>query len=83
MKRFRTRLLALCGLMALAAASVAPFAAGAQSCPTQTVNCGGKFRQCTGTLVGDRCEYSRSCLNCGSTGYDDGGEIAPEEGPIS
>jgi len=65
MKRFKTRFLALCGLMVLASASLAPFVASAQSCPTQHVSCGGELRSCPGTLVGDRCEYSRSCLNCG------------------
>lgn len=81
MKRFKTRFLALCGLMILSA-SVVPFVVGAQTCPTRTVDCGGKLRKCEGTPVGDRCEYSRSCLNCGSVGYDDGGfEI--EDGPVN
>jgi hypothetical protein len=78
MKYIKTRFLVLCGLLVVASASIAPLVAYAQSCPTQTVNCGGKLRSCTGTLVGDRCEYDRACLNCGGGG-DGGGEVAIEE----
>lgn len=77
MKSFKARLLALCGLMVLVSASIAPLVAGAQSCPTITINCSGKLRRCIGTVNGDRCDYDRSCLNCGGGG--DGGEVAPEE----
>jgi len=78
MKRFKTRFLALCGLMVLAGAAVAPFTVGAESCPSVTVICGGKSRTCTGTVNGDKCDYSKSCLTCGSSGYDDDGP-APED----
>jgi len=82
MKNLKARFLALCGLLVLVAASVAPLMVSAQTpptCPTQTVNCGSKIRHCTGTVNGDRCEYDRSCLNCGG---GDGGEVAPVEGPV-
>ena len=78
MKRFQARFLALCGLVVLTAAAAAPFVAGAQSCPSVRVNCGGKIRTCTGTVNGDRCEYSNSCLTCGGSGFDGGG-ISPIE----
>lgn len=67
MKGLKTSFIALCGLMVLAAAMLAPMMVGAQSCPTLTVECGGKLRSCTGTVNGDKCDYSRSCLNCGGS----------------
>lgn len=76
MKSFKARFLALCGLMILVSASIAPLVASAQSCPTVTVNCGRNIRRCAGTVNGDKCDYDRSCLNCGG---GDGGEVAPEE----
>ena len=69
MKRFKTRFLALCGLMVLAGAAVAPLAADAQSCPDVKVNCGGKIRTCPGTVNGEKCDYSNSCLTCGGSGF--------------
>ncbi|HEY0172268.1 MAG TPA: hypothetical protein VGB98_14685 [Pyrinomonadaceae bacterium] len=65
MNIFKVRFLALCGLMVLASAVAAPFVANAQSCPTLSVNCGGKLRSCEGTVNGNKCDYDRSCLNCG------------------
>lgn len=65
MKNLKARFLTLCGLMVLVSASVAPLLASAQSCPTITVQCGGKIRSCAGTVNGDKCDYDRSCLNCG------------------
>jgi hypothetical protein len=75
MNSFKTRLLALCALMVLISASVAPFVASAQSCPTISVSCGGgKLNRCTGTVNGDKCDYDRSCLNCTSGGGEGGFE---------
>lgn len=55
MKQLKIRLLALCGLMVLAAASLAPIAAKA-SCPTVPVSCpGGVLRQCEGVQQGTKC----------------------------
>ena len=78
MKPFNTRFLSLCALAVLAAASVAPFAASAQSCPDVSVECGGKIRKCSGTVNGDKCDYSKACLTCGSGGGEGGG-ISPIE----
>jgi hypothetical protein len=77
MKNFKARFLALCGLMVLVAASVAPLVASAQTptCPTLTIECGGKLRHCAGTVNGDKCDYDRSCINCGGGGS----EVAIEE----
>lgn len=67
MKHLKIRLLALCGLMVLAAASLAPMLVAA-SCPSVLVECpGGKVKSCSGTQVGDKCEYSHSCMHCGSS----------------
>ena len=64
MKQFKIRLLTLCGLMVLAAASLAPIAAKA-ACPTVPVSCpGGVLRQCQGEQVGKKCYYDADCLNC-------------------
>lgn len=64
MKNPRIRLLALCGLMVLTAASLAPMLAEAH-CPQILVECpGGKVKSCSGTQNGDKCEYSHSCLSC-------------------
>jgi len=69
MKNFKTRFVALCGLMVLAAASLAPIVAEAQTCPTIRVVCSsGKVYGCTGTRNGDRCTYSADCLNGGRCG---------------
>lgn len=68
MKRFTTRFLAMCGLMILASASLAPFLASAQ-CPLIVVECSnGKTYGCAGTPNGTNCSYDRSCLNGGRCG---------------
>lgn len=68
MKRFKTRLLALCGLMVLAAATVAPFVATAQ-CPLIVVDCGGgRTYSCSGTPQGTSCSYDRGCITGGKCG---------------
>jgi hypothetical protein len=66
MKHFKTRFLALCGLMVLTAAVLAPIVAEAV-CPRVQVECpGGIVRSCPGTADGDgHCIYLESCLNCG------------------
>lgn len=65
MKRFTTRFLAMCGLMVLASAALAPFVASAQ-CPLVVVRCsGGKETSCAGTPNGTNCSYDRDCLNGG------------------
>lgn len=71
MKQFKARLLALCALMVLVAAALAPIAAKAQAygprgCPDVTIPCGllGTPRTCKGTRVGSTCQYSFQCLNC-------------------
>ncbi len=70
MKRFKTRFLVMCGLMVLAAASLAPIVAEAQ-CPCIGVECSnGKTYCCAGTPQGDSCVYDRSCLNGGRCGAD-------------
>lgn len=63
MKHIKLRFLALCGLVVLAAAAVAPIAAQA-GCPTIRVLCGSEVRLCTGTQNGNKCDYSADCLNC-------------------
>lgn len=71
MKNFRTRFVALCGLMVLAAASLAPIVAEAQ-CPIIQVSCSnGKTYGCSGTPQGTSCVYDRSCLNGGRCGGDE------------
>lgn len=64
MKHFKTRFVALCGLVVLMAAALAPIVAEAR-CPTIPVACSnGDFRQCTGTQQGTKCLYDSECLNC-------------------
>jgi hypothetical protein len=76
MKRFTTRLLAMCGLMVLASASLAPFVASAQ-CPLIVVECSsGKTYSCAGTPNGTNCSYDRNCITGGKCG---GSEVALEE----
>jgi hypothetical protein len=67
MKRFKTRLLALCGLMVLAAAMLAPMIANA-SCPLIRVRCpNGSEHGCAGTQQGHQCFYDAECLtSCGN-----------------
>jgi hypothetical protein len=66
MKNFKARILALCGLMVLIAAALAPIVAEAEygSCPPVSVGCPGAPRTCYGTLVGTNCQYDQNCLNC-------------------
>ncbi len=66
MKHVKARLLALCGLMVLVAAALAPIVAEADygGCPTVNIPCPGGFRSCSGTLVNGECRYSADCLNC-------------------
>jgi uncharacterized membrane protein len=67
MKRFKTRSLALCGLLVLSA-SLIPFVASAQ-CPLIVVDCGGGHTYgCAGTPTGTNCSYSQSCITGGKCG---------------
>lgn len=67
MKHLKLRLLALSALVVLTAASLVPMMADA-SCPQVLVQCSnGKVKSCSGTQVGDKCEYSHSCMHCGSS----------------
>jgi len=71
MKNFKAGFIALCGLMVLAAASLAPAVAEAQ-CPCVRVECqSGKTYCCAGTPQGTECVYDRSCLNGGRCGGGD------------
>ena len=64
MKLVKARFLALCGLMVLAAAALAPIVAGA-ACPQIIVPCqNGDIHICMGTQVGGKCQYNEDCLNC-------------------
>jgi len=64
MKLVKARFLALCGLMVLAAATLAPIVAEA-ACPQIIVTCqNGDIHICMGTQVGGKCQYNESCLNC-------------------
>jgi hypothetical protein len=69
MQRFKTRLLALCGLMMiLAAAALAPMVVvvNAQTCPLIKVQCpNGGISSCAGTRQGSKCVYDADCLNGG------------------
>lgn len=77
MKNFKLRFLAMCGLVVLLAASLAPILAEA-SCPSIMVDCGGgRIKSCSGTQDGDKCVYSESCLNCSTSGGGGGGDIQP------
>lgn len=64
MKHIRTRLLALCGLVILAAAAVVPVALA--GCPAIIVDCGNSHtKMCSGTSDGaGHCTYKESCLTC-------------------
>lgn len=71
MKRFTTRFLAICGLIVLASASLAPFVASAQ-CPSVVVECSnGKVYSCAGTVNGEKCDYERACVNCSGSGGEE------------
>lgn len=65
MKHFKTRFIALVGLVVLSAAALAPMVAEA-SCPAILVACsdGHTVRSCSGTTQGTKCAYDESCLNC-------------------
>lgn len=75
MKRFTARFLALCCLMVLASAALAPYVASAQSCPMVVVHCdNGKEYGCAGLPNGDKCSYDANCLNkgrCGTAGTEE------------
>jgi hypothetical protein len=76
MKRSIFRFLAVCGLMVLASAALAPFMASAQ-CPLIVVECSnGKSYGCAGTPTGTNCSYDRGCITGGKCG---GSEAAIEE----
>ena len=65
MKYFKTRFLALCALMVLAAALLAPVVAEAQ-CPLWVNDCGrGISCSCAGTPQGTNCVYDMGCVNGG------------------
>jgi hypothetical protein len=71
MKHFKARLLALCALMVLIAAALAPMAAAqayGPGCPDIIINCGPFYgpHNCVGTRVGQTCVYKASCLTCPS-----------------
>lgn len=64
MKKIKARFLALCGLMVLVAATLAPIVANA-ACPTIIVACqNGDGHICNGTQSGGHCVYNEDCLNC-------------------
>jgi hypothetical protein len=64
MKHIKTRFLAFCGLLILAAAAVAPITMA--GCPNVIVDCGdGRTKMCSGTSNGSGgCVYKESCLTC-------------------
>ena len=70
MKHVKARLLALCALMVLLAAALAPMAVKADpygpGCPDIIINCGPGYNphSCSGRRVGQTCEYSAQCLSC-------------------
>lgn len=75
MKQLKTRFLALCGLLVLTGASLAPVVVEAQ-CPCIQVECpNAKIYCCAGTPQGNSCVYDRDCLNGGRCGG--GGGIGP------
>ena len=63
MKNFGNKFIALCGLMVLAAAMLAPMAAEA-GCPLWVVSCSnGSSYGCAGTPQGNQCFYDMGCIN--------------------
>jgi hypothetical protein len=64
MRHIKTRFLALCGLIILAAAVVTPIAMA--GCPAIQVDCGNSHtKMCSGTSDGaGHCVYSERCLSC-------------------
>jgi len=65
MKYFKIKLIALCGLMVLAAASLAPVMADESACPQWEVSCTKNLCYCDGTLKDGYCYYDRACMNGG------------------
>ena len=57
MKYFKIKLIALCGLMVLAAASLAPVMADESACPQWEVSCKNNLCYCDGTLRDGYCYY--------------------------
>jgi hypothetical protein len=69
MKHFKARILALCGLMVLIAAALAPIVAEAEygSCPDVIINCGPFYgpHSCSGRSDGNgHCLYDATCMSC-------------------
>ena len=69
MKHFGSKLLALCGLMVLTAAMLAPAVVRADeefSCPPVEVQCPKGSHSCSGYSDGrGHCVYPESCMTCG------------------
>ena len=64
MRSLKIRLIALCGLMVLSAAVLAPIVVEA-GCPQIIVECSdGSSHSCVGHQEGHRCWYDESCLGC-------------------
>jgi len=71
MKHFKFRLLALCGLVMLAVASLAPVMGDdSGGCPLWVIECPkGPTCSCAGTPEGTYCKYDEGCIN-GNCCYD-------------
>jgi uncharacterized membrane protein len=66
MRHLKTRLLAICGMMVLAIAALAPNIVNAQLCPLLRVRCGnGRIYSCSGTRQGSSCIYDYNCVSGG------------------
>lgn len=64
MRHFKARFIALCGLVVLSAAALAPIAVQA-TCPVIIVQCSdGSSHNCNGTQQGTKCLYDAECLGC-------------------
>jgi hypothetical protein len=60
------KLLVLCGVMTLAASSLAPVMAEEEGCPDYPVSCSKKLCSCPGTPDGHgHCTYDAACQNGG------------------
>ena len=66
MKHLKIKILALCALLVLVAATLlAPVGANAEGCPNWWVDCPGGMRQCSGAQGSEgTCIYSSDCLSC-------------------
>lgn len=65
MNHLKTKLLTLCGLLILIAATLSMSNTTVAGCPRFEVDCGNEVRWCTGTDDGEgHCVYSEACLNC-------------------